>query len=164
MCKRDVGWVGGMWWNMRRQCSWLDLATVRRHATGQLLSTLAEHGGSCLATVAVELYRARGGGEERGWGGDDGGGSSSGGAGGGGALRDQSLQQYITTQLPTPPTIHCLRCLATPPPFIKKIHPPPLSLKMPKQWSRAGTHSPLQTGTGLEMLLVKTYSPTDWQF
>lgn len=48
---------------MRRQCSWLDLATVRRHATGQLLSTLAEHGGSCLATVAVELYRARGGGE-----------------------------------------------------------------------------------------------------
>lgn len=43
------------------RCSWLNLATALRHATGQLPSTLAERGGSCLATATVELYRVRGG-------------------------------------------------------------------------------------------------------
>lgn len=89
----------------RRRRSWLDLATARRCATGQLPSTLAEYGCSCLATVTVELHgrEAEGGlavvqEEERREGGD------------------RSLQHYITTQLPTPPTIRCPRCLATEPP------------------------------------------------
>lgn len=96
-----------------------------------------------------------GGGRDGGSGG--GGGSTGGGAGGGegresggrGALRDQSLQQNRTTQLPTPPTICCPRRLATTPP------PSPLSsssssLKMPsyEQASGAGARrSPPQTNT-----------------
>lgn len=40
------------------------------------------HGGSCLATITVELYRARWGREERGKGGGDGGRSGDGAGGG----------------------------------------------------------------------------------
>lgn len=45
------------------QRSWLDLATACRRATGQLPSTLAEYGGSCLATGTIELYGQEGGGK-----------------------------------------------------------------------------------------------------
>lgn len=93
--------------------SWLDLAKALHCATGQLPSTLAEYGGSCLATVTMVLC-----GQERAAGGQGcsgGAGSGAGGGGGGrGALRDHSLQQCITAQLATPPKIH--GCLATEPP------------------------------------------------
>ena len=94
-----------------------------------------EHGGSCLATVTVELYGGRRGRELQGWGGDGGGGggSSGGGGVGGGALRDQSLQQYITTQLPTPPTIRCPPLPSNNPPTTTHTHTHSLPL--------VGTHS-----------------------
>lgn len=95
---------------------------------------------------------------------DGGGGGSGGGAGGGegsgGALRDQSLQQYITTQLPTPPTIRCPRCLATePPPLSSSSFSSLLSLKMPS-YKQAG----VLKHTFTHSVKKKCYTDFDWQF